>query len=179
MGSPDNEPGRNSEEGPQRRVTIAPFAIGKTEVTFAQWDACVSAGGCSRRPADNGWGRGARPVMRVSWEDAQEYVGWLSRQSGQSYRLPSEAEWEYAARAGTETPFHTGRRISTDQANFAGDYTYNGSSKGQYRGQTTPVGSFAANGWGLHDMHGNVSMSGFRTAGMTAIAARPRTAPPG
>ncbi|MBX2854362.1 MAG: SUMF1/EgtB/PvdO family nonheme iron enzyme [Rhodobacteraceae bacterium] len=156
MGSPDNEPERDTDEGPQRRVTLAGFAVGKYEVTFAQWDACADAGGCSYRPKD-AWGRGDQPVMRVSWNDAQEYVRWLSQQTGQTYRLPSEAEWEYAARAGTETPFHTGPRITPEQANFAAIHSYNGSAKGVWRKQTVPVGSFPANGWGLHDVHGNVS----------------------
>ena len=162
MGSPDNEPGRDSDEGPQRRVTIAPFAIGKTEVTFAQWDACVSAGGCSHRPDDKGWGRGARPVMRVSWEDAQEYVGWLSRQSGQSYRLPSEAEWEYAARAGTTGRFSNngdeGDLCSiANHADTSTNYDWrNTACSDGFGEQTAPVGSFAANPWGLYDMHGNV-----------------------
>ncbi len=101
MGSPANEPGRYDDEGPRHRVTIPrAFALGRYEVTFAEWDACVQAGGCSRRPDDWGWGRGNRPVINVSWGDAREYVRWLSRKTGQAYRLPSEAEWEYAARAG-------------------------------------------------------------------------------
>jgi formylglycine-generating enzyme required for sulfatase activity len=95
-------------------------------------------------------------VINVSWDDIQSYVQWLSGKTGKNYRLLSEAEWEYAARAGTTTPFHTGSRITTDQANFDGNYTYNGSSKGQYRKRTVAVGSFSANRFGLHDMHGNV-----------------------
>ena len=162
MGSPDSEPGRESDEGPQHRVTVpAPFAVGKYEVTWEEWEACVAAGGCDASGpqgsgGDNGWGRGRRPVIRVDWNAAKAYVAWLSRRTGQSYRLLSEAEWEYAARAGTTTPFHTGSRIVTDQANFDGNYTYNGSAKGTYRQKTVPVGSFAANSFGLHDMHGNV-----------------------
>jgi formylglycine-generating enzyme required for sulfatase activity len=158
MGSPESEPQRSADEGPQRRVTIArPFAVGKFEVTFAEWDACVAAGGCNgHRPSDSNWGRGNRPVINVSWDDARAYVAWLSRKTGKTYRLLSEAEWEYAARAGTTTPFSTGQRITTEQANFDGNHTYNGSSKGQYRQRTLPVGSFAANAFGLHDMHGNV-----------------------
>jgi formylglycine-generating enzyme required for sulfatase activity len=106
MGSPANEPERYSDEGPQRRVTIGPFAIGKTEVTFAEWDACVTAGSCNGyKPPDQGWGRGSRPVVNVSWKDAKAYVSWLSQHTGQPYRLPSEAEWEYAARAGTTTRY--------------------------------------------------------------------------
>ena len=133
-------------------MTIArPFAVGKFEVTFAEWDACLSGGGCSHRPGDAGWGRGKRPVINVSWNDAKAYVAWLSRQTGRAYRLLSEAEWEYAARAGTTTPFSTGRTITSDQANF------NSNRIGQYRQQTVPVGLFSANGFGLHDMHGNVA----------------------
>ncbi|MEY4750252.1 MAG: hypothetical protein RIQ60_2466 [Pseudomonadota bacterium] len=156
MGSPATEPERSNDEGPQHRVQIKAFAVGQYEVTFAQWDACVAAGGCSRKPEDQGWGRGQRPVINVSWNDAQQYVRWLSARTGKTYRLLSEAEWEYAARAGTTTPFAFGDRINTDQANFDGNGTFNGSAKGGYRQKTVPVGSLAANAWQLHDMHGNV-----------------------
>ena len=157
MGSPDSEPDREDDEGPVHRVTIpASFAVGKYEVTFDEWDACVAAGGCSHKPEDKGWGRGRRPVINVSWDDAQEYVRWLSKKTGKTYRLLSEAEWEYVARAGTTTPFHTGATISPSQANFNGNKTYNGSTKGEYRKRTIPVGSFGANQFGLHDVHGNV-----------------------
>ena len=158
MGSPASEEGRGNNEGPVHRVTMAqPFAVGKYEVTFAEWDACVAGGGCGGyRPADAGWGRGTRPVINVSWKDAQAYVRWLSEQTGQGYRLLSEAEWEYVARAGTTTAFHTGSTISTEQANYNGNHTYGSGRKGEYRGRTVPVGSFPANGFGLHDVHGNV-----------------------
>jgi len=157
MGSPDSEPERDKDEGPVHRVTIpAAFAVGKYEVTFDEWDACVSAGGCSHKPGDEGWGRGRHPVIQVSWNDVQTYLVWLSNKTGKTYRLLSEAEWEYVARAGTTTPFHTGEQISTSQANFDGNYTYNGSSKGEFRDRTVPVGSFGANQFGLHDVHGNV-----------------------
>ena len=148
MGSPSSEKGRDSDESPQHRVRIAqPFAVGVYEVTFAEWDACVSAGGCSGYgPADRGWGRGQRPVIYVSWNDAQAYVKWLSNKTGKRYRLLSEAEWEYVARAGTETPFHVGRTISTDQANYDRNYG----------AQTMEAGSFPSNGYGLYDVHGNV-----------------------
>ena len=148
MGSPSSEKGRDSDEGPQHRVRIAqPFAVGVYEVTFAEWDACVSAGSCNgHSPADRGWGRGQRPVIYVSWNDAQAYVKWLSNKTGKRYRLLSEAEWEYVARAGTETPFHFGMTISTDQANY----------NRHYRAQTVEVGSFPSNRYGLHDVHGNV-----------------------
>ena len=158
MGSPSWEVGRDDDEGPQHRVTIpSPFAVGKYEVTFAEWDACVAGGGCNGyRPDDRGWGRGQRPVINVSWDDAKAYVAWLSRKTDQRYRLLSEAEWEYAARAGTTEPFHFGSTISTDQANYNGNYTYGAGRKGVYRQKTMPAGSFPANGFGLHDVHGNV-----------------------
>ena len=158
MGSSEGESGRYDDEGPRHRVRIGyRFGVGIYEVTFAQWDACVSAGGCGGyRPDDRGWGRGNRPVMRVSWDDAQLYVRWLSERTGGRYRLLSESEWEYVARAGTTTPFHFGSTISTDQANYDGNYTYGGGRKGVYREKTISVGSFRANAWGLHDVHGNV-----------------------
>lgn len=158
MGSPPGEEGRDKDEGPEHEVRILrPFAAGKFEVTFADWDACVARGGCGGyRPADQGWGRGNRPVLSVSWNDAREYTAWLSRTAGKSYRLLTEAEWEYAARAGTKTPFATGQTITTEQANFDGRYSYGGSAKGPYRAQTTAVGSFRPNAFGLYDMHGNV-----------------------
>ena len=163
MGSPNNEVGledrHEDREGPQRKVTIAsPFGAGKFEVTFAEWDACAAAGGgCKHKPEDKEWGRGRRPVIYVSWEDAKEYVVWLSKKTGGTYRLLTEAEWEYAARAGTTTAFSTGRTITADQANFDGNYTYGGSAKGVFRQQTIEVGSLSKpNAFGLHDMHGNV-----------------------
>ncbi len=157
MGSPASEEDRIDNEGPVHRVTIAqPFAVGVYEVTFAEWAACVSGGGCGHRPGDKGWGRGQRPVINVNWEDAQAYVQWLSNQTGQSYRLLSEAEWEYVARAGTTTPFHFGRTIHPSQANYNGDYTYGEGQRGQYRERTIPVGSFRPNAFGLYDVHGNV-----------------------
>ena len=158
MGSPAGEEGRRENEGPQHEVTIPRrFAVGKYEVTFAEWDACVAGGGCGgHRPDDRGWGRGRRPVISVSWEDAKAHVEWLSRKTGKRYRLLSEAEWEYVARAGTAGPFHFGRTISTDQANYDGNYTYGSGRKGVDRKKTVSVGSFSANGFGLHDVHGNV-----------------------
>ena len=158
MGSPSGEEGRDSDEGPQHEVRIGyRLAVGVYEVTFAEWDACVSAGGCNGyRPNDRGWGRGQRPVIYVSWDDAQSYVAWLSNTTGHAYRLLSESEWEYVARAGTSTPFHYGATISTDQANYNGNYTYGSGRKGVDRRQTVPVGSFPANAFGLHDVHGNV-----------------------
>ena len=158
MGSPGDEAVRSADEGPQHRVTIPrPIAVGKYEVTFAEWDACVAAGGCGGyRPEDEGWGRGRRPVINVSWNDAKSYVKWLSQETGKGYRLLTESEWEYVARAGTTGPFHFGQTISTDQANYNGKYTYGSGRKGVYREKTVSVGSFPANGFGLHDVHGNV-----------------------
>ena len=158
MGSPAGEEGRADDEGPQHRVTFAkPLALGKHELTFADWDACVAAGGCAHRSGDEGWGRGRQPVIDVSWDDAKQYVAWLSRKTEKIYRLPSEAEWEYAARAKTTTPFSTGPTISTDQANYNGNYVYGSGQKGVYRQRTVPIGSFKANPFGLQDMHGNVT----------------------
>ena len=150
MGSPAGELGRRTDEGPQHGVMIRSFAAGKFEVTFDQWDVCVNAGGCSYRPDDAGWGRGSRPVIKVSWDDTQQYVKWLSGKTGQAYRLLSEAEWEYAARAGTSTAYHWGASMGRGQANCV-------ECGSQWdRKQTAPVGQFAANAFGLHDMHGNV-----------------------
>ncbi len=156
MGSPADEAERLDNEGPQHRVTIArPFAIGRYEVTFDQWDECVADGGCDHRPDDEGWGRGQRPVIYVNLHDVRQYTDWLSQKTGETYRLPSEAEWEYAARAGTTTPFHFGSTISPAQANYNGNFTYGGGPEGADRQQTLPAGSFPANGFGLHDVHGN------------------------
>jgi formylglycine-generating enzyme required for sulfatase activity len=133
-------------ENPQHSVKIAePFAVGKFEVTFLEWEACVAGGGCKRyrTPSDRGWGKGRRPVIDVSWHDTKEYVAWLSRKTGKTYRLLSEAEWEYAARAGTTTRYAFGDTIGKKQARYQAD-------------NTAEVGSFPANKFGLHDMHGNV-----------------------
>ncbi len=158
MGSPGDEADRSAHEGLQHRVTIPrPFAVGKYEVTFDEWDACVTGGGCNDyRPGDRGWGRGRRPVIKVSWEDAKRYVEWLSGTTGKRYRLLSESEWEYVARAGTTGPFHYGSTISPEQTNYSGDYTYGSGSKGVNRRETVSVGSFPRNVFGLHDVHGNV-----------------------
>ncbi|PPD31300.1 MAG: hypothetical protein CTY20_00745 [Hyphomicrobium sp.] len=163
MGSPASEKGREADEGPQRRVTITkPLAVGRFEVTWAEWESCVAAKACDNGPVataggDQGWGKGKRPVINVSWNDAKAYAGWLSKKTGQPYRLLTEAEWEYAARAGTTTPFSFGATINPDQANYDGNYTYGSDTKGNYRGKTVEVGSLnQPNGFGLHDMHGNV-----------------------
>ncbi len=127
------------------------------EKDYAEWDACAAGGGCGGyRPDDMGWRRGGRPVINVSWEDAQRFVAWLREGTGEGYRLLSEAEWEYVARAGTTTPFHTGSTIATSQANYDGDYTYGGGRTGVDRQKTVPVGSFSPNAFGLYDVHGNV-----------------------
>ncbi len=157
MGSPPLEEYRGDDEGPVHRVRIAySFAVGVFEIGFADWDVCVAAGGCGGYKPKSKWGRGRQPVIHVSWDDAQEYVKWLSAKTGHAYRLLSEAEWEYAARAGTTTPFHTGRTISTEQANYNGKYTYGSGVKGVYRQRTVAAGTFPPNAFGLHDMHGNV-----------------------
>ena len=156
MGSPAYEPQRNQTEGPQQRVTLPAFAIGTSEVTFEEWDTCVDAGDCSHRPHDGKLGRDDHPVINVSWNDAQEYVQWLSQRTGEEYRLPSEAEWEYAARGGTDTRFNTGFCIGTDEANFDGERPASRCPEGQRRKRTVPVSSFEPNAFGLHDMHGNV-----------------------
>ncbi len=133
----------DSDERPIHKVTIPrPFAVGRYEVTFDQWDACVGESGCERRWRDNRWGRGSRPVLYVSWKDAREYVAWLSRKTGKPYRLLSEAEWEYAARAGTTTKYYWGNSFNIDYVNI--------------RRASSPVGSLLPNGFGLHDMSGNV-----------------------
>ena len=151
MGSPASEAGRDADEGPQHRVTIArPFAVGKFEVTFAEWDACVAAGGCKHMPGDERGGRGKRPVTNVSWDNiTKEYLPWLSPRTGKAYRLLTEAEWEYAARAGTTTRYAFGDTISKSQAQYSESIL--GSA-----GRTVEAGSFPANRFGLHDMHGNV-----------------------
>jgi len=147
MGSPDWEEGSYEDERPQHRVAIARrFAIGRLPVTFDEYDWFCEATG-HREAYDPGWGRGRRqPVVEVSWDDAQAYLAWLSQETGQAYRLPSEAEWEYACRAGTTTRFSVGDTITTEDAN----YRDSGS------GRTSEVGIFPSNPWGLHDMHGNV-----------------------
>ncbi len=154
MGSPPAEQGAET----QHRVTIAvPFAVSKFEITFAEWDRCVASGGCrGYRPEDEGWGRGNYPVMNISWEDASAYAEWLSAATGQHYRMLTEAEWEYAARAGTTTTFAHGDALSPSKANYDGSTDGTGPSD-LNRQSTVPVGTFEPNGFGLHDMQGNVS----------------------
>ena len=166
MGSPENEFRRNRNET-QHQVTISSFYMGIYLVTQKEYREIMGINP-SRFRGDN------LPVVLVSWYDAVEYCNWLSGQEGltpayiisegrvtwnreaNGYRLPTEAEWEYACRAGTTTPFNTGNNITTNQANYNGNYPYNNNAEGVYRRRTTPVGRFPANAWGLHDMHGNV-----------------------
>ncbi|WP_044171284.1 bifunctional serine/threonine-protein kinase/formylglycine-generating enzyme family protein [Kamptonema formosum] len=158
MGSPNSEEGRYDSESPQHGVTVQPFFMGKYAVTQAQWKAVAALPKVNRDlNSDPSQFKGAnRPVECVSWEDAMEFCARLSKKTGRDYRLPSEAEWEYACRAGTTTPFHFGETITTDLANYDGNYTYASGPKGKYRQETTNVGSFPPNAFGLYDMHGNV-----------------------
>jgi formylglycine-generating enzyme required for sulfatase activity len=146
-----------SSEGPQHKVTIArPIGVGRFPVTFDQWDACVDDGGCNGyRPSDQGWGRGLRPAINVNWDDAEAYVAWLAHKTGKRYRLLSEAEWEYMARAATTTPFWWGSSFSTNQANYNGTRTYGDQPTGENRQKTLPVASFSPNPWGFYQVHGN------------------------
>ncbi len=142
MGSSPEKPERQDNER-QHEVEVAPFALGKYAVTFEEYDRFVIATD-RKKPSDRDWGRGRLPVINVTWFDAMAYAEWLSQQTGQTYRLPTEAEWEYACRAGTTTPFYFGTTLSTNQANHG------------FSGRTAEVGQFPANAWGLHGMHGNV-----------------------
>jgi formylglycine-generating enzyme required for sulfatase activity len=153
MGSPREEEGRDDRsEGPRQQVKFArPFAVGRFEVTFAEWDACVADGGCNHRAGEKNltWGRGRQPVIYVSWDHiTNEYLPWLNRKTGKAYRLLTEAEWEYVARAGTATPFWWGSTIRIRQANYA--------AREIDRRKTVPVDSYADNPWGLYNVHGNV-----------------------
>ncbi|MFH7030004.1 MAG: SUMF1/EgtB/PvdO family nonheme iron enzyme [Heteroscytonema crispum UTEX LB 1556] len=159
MGSPEKEEGRESHEEPQHQVTIQPFCISRFPITQEQWRAIANLTSVHRslnRDPSNLKGDN-QPVEQVSWHDAIEFCARLAKITGRDYRLPSEAEWEYACRAGTTTPFHFGETIAPNLANYDGNYTYGLGPLGQYRQQTVPVGSFAvANAFGLCDMHGNV-----------------------
>ncbi len=149
MGSPANEPERGDDET-QHRVTLTRgFWLGIHPVTQRQWQAVMGSNPSNFKGVD-------LPVERVSWDDCQEFVEKVGKSTGQGCRLPSEAEWEYACRAGTTTPFFWGETLSTDQANYDGTSLYDAGREGIYRETTTSVGSFAANAWGLCDMHGNV-----------------------
>ena len=164
----------DDDELPVHRVTVRPFRLGKYEVTFAQWDACVADGGCNgysphdgfytddddfdidKPYYDESWGRGNRPVFNASWDDVQSFIAWLNGRTGGNYRLPSEAEWEYAARAGSTTLYSWGDDIGSNRANCMNDDDKDSFGCGDSYGVTAPVGSFPPNAWGLHDMHGNV-----------------------
>jgi formylglycine-generating enzyme required for sulfatase activity len=150
MGSSKDEKGHKPTEEPAHEVSVQRFALSRFEVTFEEWDACFTLGGCTHRPSDQGWGRDLRPVINVSWNDAHQYVAWLSRRTGRTYRLLSEAEWEYAARAGSDRAYFWGDEIG------AGNTACNRCGSQWDLKRTAPVGSFAANKFGLYDMHGNV-----------------------
>ena len=181
MGSPSHEEGRDGDEGPVHRITIpAPFAVGKHEVTFDEWDACVAAGGCGGyRPGDEGWGRGRRPAFNVSWNDAKAYVNWLSRETGKPYRLLSEAEWEYAARGGTQASRYWGDEVSA-QCTYANGYDQTAHSEVFFSKTAAPCrdGSVFTSYAGKYGRTGlawptcsEMSGSGSRTVGMTATVA--------
>ena len=156
MGSPSNETGRFNSEGPTRTVTISKrIAMGRYEVTFDDYKRFTDDSTTTQTlPADGGWGRGTRPVIYVSWNDARAYATWLSTQTGKTYRLPSESEWEYAARAGASTRYSWGDSIGCSQARYGHD---RGECSNTRDGGTVSVGSFEANAFGLFDMNGNVS----------------------
>ncbi|MEG4206061.1 bifunctional serine/threonine-protein kinase/formylglycine-generating enzyme family protein [Microcoleus sp. Pol7_A1] len=149
MGSPSTEAGRSNNEGPQRTVNISPFFMGKYAITQEQWEVVMG-----NNPSDI---KGLkRPVEQVSWNNALEFCQKISQKTGKIYRLPSEGEWEYACRAGTTTPFYFGETITPNLVNYDGNYPYGAAPKGLYRKQTTDVGSFPPNAFGLYEMHGNV-----------------------
>ena len=168
MGSPESEEGRYDYEGPQHDVTVPPFFMGKYPVTQGQWKEIASRTDLKvkldlklepsyfKEPYQD-IDRWHRPVERVSWYEAVEFCERLSKLTQRNYRLPSEAEWEYACRAGTTTPFYFGNTITPELVNYNGRYVYGNAQKGEYREETTPVGQFYPNAFGLYDMHGNVS----------------------
>jgi formylglycine-generating enzyme required for sulfatase activity len=164
MGSPEDEPERRSKEGPQHLVQLQGFFLAQTPITQAQWHQVAQwrptkgEGPWNQKlnPNPSHFKDDQRPVESVNWEDAMEFCRRLSQRTGRRYTLPSEAQWEYACRAGTTTPFHFGSTISTKLSNYNGYEGYGDGAKGEFRQQTTYVASYPANPWGLHDMHGNV-----------------------
>jgi formylglycine-generating enzyme required for sulfatase activity len=158
MGSPASESQRFDAEGPQHRVRLTSFLLGQTPVTQAQWGVVARWPKLELdlKPDPSRFKGARRPVERVNWLEAREFCRRLSRHSGHVFSLPSEAKWEYACRAGSTTPFAFGETLTPELANYDGNYAYANGPKGQYRQETTPVASFNANSWGLHDMHGNV-----------------------
>lgn len=147
-----NGQGCRNDQKPVHTVELPGFNISATEVTFSQWDACVEANGCSHKPEDEGWGRGNRPAINVSFNDiTQQFIPWLNKQTGKTYRLPSEAEWEYASRAGSDASYSWGSTINCSQARYGFDIDKCGNQL-----LTDPVKSFSPNRWGVYDMHGNV-----------------------
>jgi formylglycine-generating enzyme required for sulfatase activity len=157
LGSPVDEPERYPDETQIPVAIRHPFAVGKYAITFIEWEECVTDGACKADPKDGGWGRGDRPVINISFEDAKRYVAWLSAKTGKAYRLLSETEREYVTRAGTTTPFWWGSSITPSQANYDGSRAYpGGGSAGEYRHKTVPVDSFKPNPWGIYGVHGNV-----------------------
>jgi formylglycine-generating enzyme required for sulfatase activity len=158
MGSPEDEPERFESEGPQHEVTLGSFFLAQTPITQAQWRAVAGWQKLERdlNPDPSQFKGANRPVEQVSWFDALEFCRRLNQRTGQRYGLPSEAQWEYACRAGSTTPFHFGATLTPELANYKGNHVYGNGPKGTYREQTIDVASFPANGWGLHDLHGNV-----------------------
>ena len=151
MGSASNEKERGMNESPQHEVTVNSFYIGTYEVTFKEMDACVDEGGCSHRSTDYDWGRDSQPIVDVSWDDTQEFIAWINQKTDENYRLPSEAEWEYAARAGTTTTFWWGN--TAEQQGHANCVNCGSSWDDK---QPAPIGSFPPNNFGLYDTAGNV-----------------------
>ena len=149
MGSPENEAGRESSESPQHQVSLQPFYMSKYPITQNQYQAMMG-----NNPSH--FKRGSRPVEQVRWHNAIEFCQKLSEKTGKIYTLPSESQWEYACRAGTTTPFYFGETITSELVNYDGNHPYGNAPKGKYRQETTDVGSFPPNAFGLYDMHGNV-----------------------
>jgi len=159
MGAPESEKESLDSERPQHEVTLEKFCMGKYPITQAQWRSVATLPQINQElnPDPSNFNGDKRPVEQVSWLDTMEFCRRLSVHTKREYRLPSEAEWEYACRAGTTTPFHFGETITTDYVNYNGNYPYGDAPKGEYREETTDVGSYkAANAFGLYDMHGNV-----------------------